>query len=74
MGYCSLLELLSSDKWTREEHILVFNLYCRIPSGQQHRRAPEVIWLARLLGRSANSVADPGRFAASCGLNAVIPG
>jgi len=57
MGYCGLLELLSSDKWTREEHILVFNLYCRIPFGRQDSRAPEMIELARLLGRSANSVA-----------------
>src|SRR6266699_3740080 len=57
MGYCGLLELISSDKWTREEHILVFNLYCKISSGRQYSRAPEIIELARLLGRSANSVA-----------------
>jgi putative restriction endonuclease len=43
--------------WTRAEHILAFNLYCKIPFGRQHSRAPEIIELARLLGRSANSVA-----------------
>ncbi|SRR6266498_2206999 len=43
--------------WTREEHILAFNLYCKIPFGRQHSRAPEIIELAKLLGRSANSVA-----------------
>jgi putative restriction endonuclease len=43
--------------WTREEHILAFNLYCKIPFGRQHSRAPEIIELARLLGRSPNSVA-----------------
>jgi putative restriction endonuclease len=43
--------------WTREEHILAFNLYCRIPFGRQHSRAPEIVHLAELLGRSANSVA-----------------
>src|SRR6266404_4429266 len=43
--------------WTREEHILAFNVYCKIPFGRQHSRAPEIIELARILHRSANSVA-----------------
>jgi len=43
--------------WTREEHILAFNLYCKIPFGRQHSRAPEIIELARLLHRSPGSVA-----------------
>lgn len=43
--------------WTREKHSLAFNLYCKIPFGRQHARAPEVIALAKMLGRSANSVA-----------------
>ena len=43
--------------WTREEHILAFNLYCKIPFGRQHSRAPEIIELANVLHRSANSVA-----------------
>jgi len=43
--------------WTRDEHILAFNLYCKIPFGRQHSRAPEIIELAKMLGRSANSVA-----------------
>ena len=43
--------------WTRDEHILAFNLYCKIPFGRQHQGAPEVIELARVLGRSAGSVA-----------------
>ena len=43
--------------WTRGEHILAFNLYCKIPFGRQHSRAPEIIELARLLHRSPGSVA-----------------
>ena len=43
--------------WSREEHILAFNLYCKIPFGRQHSRAPEIIDLAKILHRSANSVA-----------------
>lgn len=33
------------------------NLYCRIPFGRQHSRAPEVIELANALGRTPGSVA-----------------
>jgi putative restriction endonuclease len=43
--------------WTREEHILAFNLYCKIPFGRRHSRAPEVIDLATVLHRSPNSAA-----------------
>lgn len=43
--------------WTREEHVVAFNLYCKIPFGRQHHRASEVIELARLIGRSPSAVA-----------------
>lgn len=43
--------------WTREQLVLVMNLYCRIPFGRQHSRAPEVIELAQVLGRTPGSVA-----------------
>jgi predicted restriction endonuclease len=33
------------------------NLYCRIPFGRQHSRAPEVIEMAQALGRTPGSVA-----------------
>lgn len=42
--------------WSRDELLLAMNLYCRIPFGRQHSRAPEVIELARALGRSPGSV------------------
>ena len=42
--------------WTREEHILAFNLYCKVPFGQLHMHNPRVIRLARLLKRSVGSV------------------
>ena len=43
--------------WSREELLLVMHLYCRIPFGRQHSRAPEVIALARVLRRTPSSVA-----------------
>src|SRR5690606_12771567 len=43
--------------WTREELILTINLYCKLPFGRLHASNPEVISLAKLLGRTANAVA-----------------
>ncbi len=42
--------------WTRDELIVVFNLYCRIPFGRIHNRNPEIIALAKALGRTASAV------------------
>lgn len=42
--------------WTREELIVAFNLYCRIPFGRIHIRNPEIIRLATALQRSPSSV------------------
>ena len=47
----------SGNKWSREELFLAFNLYFRIPFGRQHSRAPEVVALAAMLGRTPGSVA-----------------
>jgi predicted restriction endonuclease len=43
--------------WTREELILAFDLYCRIPFRKTKANNPEVIELAKLLKRSPASVA-----------------
>lgn len=43
--------------WDRTELLLVMNLYCRIPFGRQHSQAPEIIDLAKSLGRTPGSVA-----------------
>ncbi len=42
--------------WTREEHLLAFNLYCKIPFGTIHMRNPKIVELAGLLGRTVGSV------------------
>jgi putative restriction endonuclease len=42
--------------WTREEHILAFNLYCKIPFGSIHMNNPRIIELARILERKVGSV------------------
>ena len=43
--------------WTREELILAINLYCKLPFGRLHHRNPEIINLAKLIGRTPSSVA-----------------
>ncbi len=47
---------LHNKDWTRDEHILAFNLYCKIPFGSIHVRNPRIAELAKLLGRSAGAV------------------
>ncbi|MDO5538373.1 MAG: hypothetical protein Q4F72_12700, partial [Desulfovibrionaceae bacterium] len=43
--------------WVRDELILVFALYCRIPFGRIHHTNPKIIELAALLQRTPGSVA-----------------
>jgi putative restriction endonuclease len=43
--------------WTREELILAINLYCKTPFGKLDARNPNIISLADMIGRTANSVA-----------------
>lgn len=43
--------------WTREELIVTFNLYLKLPFGQLDHRTAEVIELANIIGRTSGSVA-----------------
>lgn len=43
-------------KWSREETILAFDLYCRTSFGKINQGNPEIIKLAKLLGRTSGSV------------------
>lgn len=43
--------------WSREEAVLAFDLYCRIPFSKTKRNNPPVIELAQLIGRTPSSVA-----------------
>lgn len=48
---------MARDLWTREEMILVLNLYLKLPFGKMDRRNPDVIHLAEIIGRTPNAVA-----------------
>ncbi len=47
---------MPSNSWTREELIVAFNLYCKTPFGKIHNRNPEIISLAKILGRTPSAV------------------
>ena len=42
--------------WTREEEIIVFNLYCKIPFQRASKNHPDVIRVAELIGRTPSAV------------------
>jgi putative restriction endonuclease len=60
LGYAlrthQLKRTLLRRPWTREELIVAFNLYCRIPFGRIHNRNPLIIKLATAIGRTPSAV------------------
>ena len=47
---------MPSNKWSREELIIAFNLYCKTPFGKIDERNPEIIFLAKVIGRTPGAV------------------
>ena len=43
--------------WTRDELILALNLYLKLPFGKLHSGTPEIIYLAKIIGRTPGSIA-----------------
>ncbi|PKP53451.1 MAG: restriction endonuclease [Bacteroidetes bacterium HGW-Bacteroidetes-1] len=48
---------MAINLWTREELILAFNLYLKLPFGKMHSRTHEIIHLANIIGRTPDSIA-----------------
>lgn len=44
------------NNWTREEEIVVFELYCRTPFKNSSKNHPEVIKVANIIGRTPSAV------------------
>ena len=55
-----------TDLWTREQMILVLNLYMKLPFGKMDARNPDVKHLASIIGRTAGAVAYRLTNYASC--------
>jgi putative restriction endonuclease len=47
---------MKRNLWTREEFILTFNQYLKMPFGKMHQANPDIIKLAKLLGRTPSSI------------------
>jgi len=47
---------MERNLWSREELILVFNLYLKLPFGKMHKQTPQVIAMASLIGRTVSSI------------------
>lgn len=47
---------MKNSLWTREEEIIVFNLFCKIPFQKSSKNHPEVIRVANIIGRTPSSV------------------
>jgi putative restriction endonuclease len=48
---------MARRNWTKEEMIIAFNLYLKLPFGKMHRSNPDIIHLANLIARTPSSVA-----------------
>ena len=48
--------MISRTTWTRQQLLIAFDLYCRIPFGRITSRNPEIIRVAGLIGRSPASL------------------
>ena len=48
---------MTRKNWTKEELIVAFNLYLKLPFGKMHRSNSDIIYLANLVGRTPSSIA-----------------
>ena len=50
-------DIMTTNRWTKEQLKLTFHLYCQLPFGRLHSRNLEIIQLAKLIGRTPGAVA-----------------
>lgn len=48
---------MAASGWTRQQSLVAFSLYCRLPFGRFHMRNPEIIQYANLIGRTPSALA-----------------
>ena len=49
--------MASKNLWTRQQLLIAFSLYCRLPFGKLHSHNPEIIKYAQLIGRTPSALA-----------------
>lgn len=50
-------DIMATSRWIKEQVKLAFHLYCQLPYGRIHGRNPEIIALAKVIGRTPDAVA-----------------
>ena len=48
---------MATGLWTKEQVKLAFHLYCQLSYGRIHGRNPEIMSLAKVIGRTSDAVA-----------------
>ena len=48
--------MAKQDLWTKEQTIVALNLYCKIPFNRVSSTHPDILRIAKIIGRTANSV------------------
>ena len=48
--------MVKSNNWTREETIIAFNVYCKVPFKKSSKTNPTIIKYANIIGRSASAL------------------
>ena len=46
---------MARKRWTREELLIALNLYCRIPFGKINHGNPEIVEVAKAIGRTPSN-------------------
>lgn len=49
--------MATKSGWTRQQLLAAFSLYCQLPFGKLHSRNPEIVALAKRLGRTPSALA-----------------
>jgi putative restriction endonuclease len=47
---------MNNNNWTREQTIVALNLYCKIPFNRVSSNHPDIIRIAKVIGRTPNSI------------------
>jgi len=48
---------MGMNRWSREQLVVAFALYCQTPFGKMHKTNPEIVRAARIIGRTPSSLA-----------------
>jgi len=51
------MAMASQSGWSRNQLLIAFYLYCRMPFGKMHRGNPEIIRMAEMIGRTPSALA-----------------